>query len=187
MQVCICFSVFLILKILCFIRQLLKKLSRLLYNIVVLFIPWEVRIKKIESESPVCSTQVIKVMLWSNVISSDAVEEPSYSKTAMFYLLICLYRAMWYFQSTETETKSLPVYHCIAVCVWGDILTQMYFSVLMRSLWVRRGLLLYLPPLVVWDQHRPHHHDRSLHCPTRGLLVRRCLLYKGPHRILTQI
>ncbi|XP_034723536.1 transmembrane channel-like protein 3 [Etheostoma cragini] len=29
--------------------DLLKKLSRLLYNIVVLFIPWEVRIKKIES------------------------------------------------------------------------------------------------------------------------------------------
>uniref|UniRef100_A0A8C9S1P0 Transmembrane channel-like protein n=1 Tax=Scleropages formosus TaxID=113540 RepID=A0A8C9S1P0_SCLFO len=29
--------------------QLLKKLSRLLYNILVLFIPWEVRIKKIES------------------------------------------------------------------------------------------------------------------------------------------
>ncbi|KAJ8398312.1 hypothetical protein AAFF_G00428820 [Aldrovandia affinis] len=29
--------------------DLLKKLSRLLYNIVVLFIPWEMRIKKIES------------------------------------------------------------------------------------------------------------------------------------------
>ncbi|XP_061564201.1 transmembrane channel-like protein 3 [Cololabis saira] len=29
--------------------DLLKKLSRLLYNVVVLFIPWEVRIKKIES------------------------------------------------------------------------------------------------------------------------------------------
>ncbi|CAB1428615.1 unnamed protein product [Pleuronectes platessa] len=29
--------------------DLLKKLSRVLYNIVVLFIPWEVRIKKIES------------------------------------------------------------------------------------------------------------------------------------------
>lgn len=31
--------------------QLLKKISRLLYNVVVLFIPWEVRIKKIESKS----------------------------------------------------------------------------------------------------------------------------------------
>ncbi|KAM6943651.1 LOW QUALITY PROTEIN: transmembrane channel-like protein 3 [Xenentodon cancila] len=29
--------------------DLLKKLSRLLYNVIVLFIPWEVRIKKIES------------------------------------------------------------------------------------------------------------------------------------------
>jgi len=29
--------------------QLLKKISRVLYNIVVLFIPWEMRIKKIES------------------------------------------------------------------------------------------------------------------------------------------
>lgn len=33
------------------ILQLLKKISRLLYNVTVLFIPWEVRIKKIESES----------------------------------------------------------------------------------------------------------------------------------------
>lgn len=33
------------------ILQLLKKLSRLLYNVTVLFVPWEVRIKKIESES----------------------------------------------------------------------------------------------------------------------------------------
>lgn len=33
-----------------FILQLLKKVSRVLYNITVLFIPWEVRIKKIESE-----------------------------------------------------------------------------------------------------------------------------------------
>lgn len=32
------------------ILQLLKKISRLLYNVTVLFIPWEVRIKKIESE-----------------------------------------------------------------------------------------------------------------------------------------
>lgn len=41
-------------------------------------------------------------------------------------------------------------------------------SVLLRSLRVGRGVLLHLPPLVVWDQHRPNHHDRSLHRPTRG-------------------
>ncbi|KAG7220820.1 hypothetical protein INR49_017787, partial [Caranx melampygus] len=33
----------------CVYKNLLKKLSRVLYNIMVLFIPWEVRIKKIES------------------------------------------------------------------------------------------------------------------------------------------
>lgn len=37
------------------ILQMLKKMSRVLYNIVVVFIPWEVRIKKIESKSFFCS------------------------------------------------------------------------------------------------------------------------------------
>lgn len=41
--------------------QLLKKLSRLLYNIVVLFIPWEVRIKKIESESSFLPSRIKKI------------------------------------------------------------------------------------------------------------------------------
>lgn len=47
MLICVChfLSVFKLL------LQLLKKLSRVLYNVVVLFIPWEVRIKKIESET----------------------------------------------------------------------------------------------------------------------------------------
>lgn len=35
--------------IFCKCLQLLKKISRVLYNIVVLFVPWEMRIKKIES------------------------------------------------------------------------------------------------------------------------------------------
>lgn len=46
-----------------FLLQLLKKLSRVLYNVVVLFIPWEVRIKKIESELPFLSTEFINVIL----------------------------------------------------------------------------------------------------------------------------
>lgn len=49
--------------------QLLKKFSRVLYNIVVLFIPWEVRIKKIESESLTIMNEVIVdliVALWKN-------------------------------------------------------------------------------------------------------------------------
>lgn len=49
--------------------QLLKKFSRLLYNIVVLFIPWEVRIKKIESESLHIMNDVLVdliVELWKN-------------------------------------------------------------------------------------------------------------------------
>lgn len=43
--------------------QLVKKLSRVLYNIVVLFIPWEVRIKKIESELSVFSGELIQVII----------------------------------------------------------------------------------------------------------------------------
>lgn len=41
----------------------------------------------------------------------------------------------------------------------------------LRSLWVGRGLLLHLPPMVVWDQHRPYDHDWSLYRPTRGQLM----------------
>lgn len=45
--------------------QLLKKLSRVLYNIVVLFIPWEVRIKKIESESfaPIMNKVIVHLIM----------------------------------------------------------------------------------------------------------------------------
>lgn len=44
---------------LCLLLQLLKKLSRVLYNIVVLFVPWEMRIKKIESESQARSRNAV--------------------------------------------------------------------------------------------------------------------------------
>lgn len=45
--------------------QLLKKLSRVLYNIMVLFIPWEVRIKKIESESfaPIMNEVIVYLIM----------------------------------------------------------------------------------------------------------------------------
>lgn len=50
-------------------------------------------------------------------------------------------------------------------------------SDLLRSLWVRRSLLLYLPSLVVRDQHCPHRYDWSLHRPTRGQQVSDTVYY----------
>lgn len=59
--------------------QLVKKLSRVLYNIMVLFIPWEVRIKKIESESSVFSGALLQVII--------LLDNAQY---AIIHLVLCL-------------------------------------------------------------------------------------------------
>lgn len=90
------------------------------------------------------------------------------------------------FQGTERWIKNIIdiCWLCTTspcVCVWSVCNMSDVSSVLLRSLWVGRGLLLYLPPLVVRDQHRPHHHDWSLHRPARGQQVSDTVHYTDVH------
>lgn len=132
------------------ISQLLKKISRVLYNILVLFIPWEMRIKKIESKIIFYIFYKIRQILKKYILPCRSCSPQKCTQIVhyiLFFFLVNLRIGLLFF---FTSQKKSLIFRFKSLWIWSYSGYLVFYSVC-RSLWIWCGLILYFSTMAIWD------------------------------------